>query len=290
MHVILAYCHADLDQAKRWRDWVAELGGVSAHHIHTLTQADNARLDFSVFASSTDVIDYEKETSEWSSGASNTGRSAAGPNSMFRQAAWHAHYTFRAPFLFIEPDCIPLAPDWLDRIETEYEACGKPFMGALVPRSAAGTPQHMSGNAVYPADVATRCTSIMLARHWAWDVAGAEQVVPMMHETKLIQHSFRHPGFTSQDQFVTDVSPEARVFHSCKDGSIIPFLRGERASIPMVKQRYERVDSPIPAPVFKTRSKSGKRIKAKRFYSPETLQRLRDNLAKARAKKAALAA
>jgi hypothetical protein len=59
----------------------------------------------------------------------------------------------------------------------------------------------------------------------AFDIAGAQEVVPKSHFTTLIQHKFRYEGFKSRTQFDAVIDKNAVVFHSCKDGSIYQYLR-----------------------------------------------------------------
>lgn len=73
-----------------------------------------------------------------------------GPNQMFYEAIAYLYTGVANPadvaagikhmdpkmdngrFLWWEPDAIPLHPNWIDRLETEYNVAGKPFMGAKV--------------------------------------------------------------------------------------------------------------------------------------------------------------
>jgi hypothetical protein len=238
MNIAMA-CHSgDQDQAERLLDWVAELGGVSKHRLflmpakgQMLSRAKMAMTEEGnpLFESVILLTDYEGVQSDWS--ASNAPvRDASGPNSMFRQFAWHFHLNALGPWFFCEPDAIPLRPDWADRIEAEYLASRKLYMGARVPRNG-DTPEHSTGNMVLPQDAAVLSQKLMLPRfaefpdgrriEVAFDVAGADDVLANFHETRLIQHVFRGPELNSLES----IRDDAVIFHTCKRGEIIPLLR-----------------------------------------------------------------
>ncbi len=238
MRVCISIAEHELPMAHRWFDWICELGGTEGHSLHLIPVSGldisalipKARKAFgmNVFT----IKDEEGETSDWQ--AKDLVRSASGPNSAFRQVAWDTYMNKRGPYFWCELDCIPLKKDWLNRLEAEYASCGKPFMGAKV--EIESVPPHMSGNAIYPTNVPELAPMIVQRLHWvprgqsqrfelAFDVAGAKDVLPKAHFTKLVQHIFRHKGFESRFEFDAVIDPNAVVFHSCKDGSIFKYLR-----------------------------------------------------------------
>lgn len=229
MNVALAYHKGDRDQAVRWMEWVRDLGGIGSHQLFTICAFDCEPIEG--ILPSTMIPDSERVPGgEWS--ASSAARSAAAPNAMLRTFAWHFHLQKLGPWAFIEPDCIPLKPGWIDSLEQEYLLAGKPFMGArvLIPN----VPEHLTGNSLMPENVPELAPSLIMRTNWitegkeyelAFDIAGAKEVLPQSHFSVLIQHKFRHPGFKTREEFEATIDPRAVVFHSCKDGSIYPFLR-----------------------------------------------------------------
>jgi len=115
-------------------------------------------------------------------------------NAAFEFIGRIAESEFKAPFLFMEPDAIPLCNGWIDQIEAEYKTCGKPFMGDFVQTQGydhlKSVPNHMSGIAVYTNFLSYQAPSIFRNEVNAWDIVSAKDVVPKMHRTKLIQHDF----------------------------------------------------------------------------------------------------
>lgn len=175
------------------------------------------------------VKDWMGIESEWASTHVQQ-RSADGPNSSFRQLARHFADNNLGPFAFIEVDCIPLCPDWLDRLEAEYRRAGRKYMGNIVRVDT--IPEHMTGNGVYAQDTAHVAINLMLPRYAviegkqlevAFDVAGAPDILPNAHITNLIIHRFRHPPLSRAEFHSLDSN--AVLYHSDKTGSTIPFIR-----------------------------------------------------------------
>jgi hypothetical protein len=161
-------------------------------------------------------------------------------NQMFEYAAKHIRSSYRAAFLWLEPDCVPLTPDWLDKIADAYERCPQKFMGPLVEnKDQPGLPAvHLSGCSVYPNDafdiMADHCKG-----EAAFDIASADVVVKLgrARDTKLIAHMWGlrdlPPTFVSErtpespkNAMTLDQIPNGAVlWHRCKDGTLFSVLR-----------------------------------------------------------------
>jgi hypothetical protein len=241
LNIAISLVEHEDELALKWFSWVAELGGTEGHNlfllpahgynaINVIAQAKQA------FQSVTVLQDSEKEKSDWQN--PEPLRSASGPNSSFRQFAWHFYYAKLGPYFWCEIDCIPTRKDWLDKLQSEYRSCGKPFMGAKV--EIERVPLHLSGNACYPQNVPEVAPTLVMRTNWtvegkeyelAFDIAGAVETLRQAAFTNLIQHKFRHPGFKTRAEYEATIDRNAVVFHSCKDGSIIPFLREDLGGV-----------------------------------------------------------
>ena len=89
------------------------------------------------------------------------------------------------PFVWLEPDSIPLKRGWLKTLNTEYERCKKPYM-----ISSDSAPPHdfCGGIGVYGPDTHWLIPSYF-ASH-GWDKWMIEQIPELVHRTPLIQHSY----------------------------------------------------------------------------------------------------
>lgn len=151
-----------------------------------------------------------------------------GPNLVFQQVLWLYHYKkLRGPFLWCEPDCIPIQPRWLDDLFEEYVNTGRPFMGALVDQkneNGQHIPRHMTGNGIYPEDAHLQAPMMLEARLTPWDVFAAKQIMAKAHFTRLIQHEYRHQEIMSQPEMFGVLRPGACLFHTDKFGAIVRLL------------------------------------------------------------------
>jgi hypothetical protein len=167
-------------------------------------------------------------------------------NSVFSETALHV-FTEKGygepAWYFFELDNTPMCRDWLGQLQTEYNLAKMPCMG-VVNKTFRGTKElrkqdgnHLVGTAIYPVDLWSR---VKLCRHIntlpdPFDVAMQWEVVPMSHDTVLIQHSwgthkYVKKGARIECKPVTDrpgngdyanpVSPRAVVVHGCKDSSL----------------------------------------------------------------------
>ncbi len=236
MNVVLPFSLYDYDQAVDWIEWVAEFCGIQERHVLWLlpfkgmNSSRTTEAAKKAFKFVHEIQDAEGITSDWKS--DDQFRDARGPNSMFRQAAWHFYLQKKGAWLFCEPDCIPTKPDAFDLIEKEYQSCGKDFMGAYVNINGR---ERMNGSGVYPDNAVQLAPSLVKALEYpngsevAFDMAGAMEVMNQVHFSKLFQHVYwarenQAPTFPGDRHLL---EPETAFFHRNKDGTLIDMLRGE---------------------------------------------------------------
>lgn len=237
MHIAMAFHSVDKPQVARWLQWVEELGGIGRHTLW-LMPAKSQVADFRTTIPFRTIRDEYGTETDWAL-TNDPVRDAAGANTMIRQMAWHFYGLKDGPWMFCEPDAIPLREGWHDSLEDEYRAAGKRFMGAIVPGRANDYPDHPTGNMVWPQDTILS-QKLMLPTHatfgdrtveLAFDVAAAEDILgPNFHNTRLIQHVFRGPKFELADDLAR-LDPQAVVFHTDKDGGLIQLLRKRKNGV-----------------------------------------------------------
>jgi len=135
--------------------------------------------------------------------------------------AWAANQKYKQPFLWMEPDAVPLVKGWLNDIENAYNEKGRPFMGDFVAINGVmphGV-DHMSGIAVYHHDMPRLAPSIFNNDRIAWDIASANAVTRQMHRTNLIHHDWV-PTKEWRREFVNAscVRSGAVIYHPDKKG------------------------------------------------------------------------
>jgi hypothetical protein len=207
-----------LELGVKWLEWVAELPGTAQHELVILVPAD---------------IKLPETTKAWKNvirlhDRNNVAMWPTGPNLSIQQILWWQFLNkLQEPVFWMESDAIPLKPYWIDAWRDEYESKKKPFMGSLVPAHQT-TPEHMSGVGIYPPKSMYLAPRLFEARGTAFDVYAANQIVPLMHQTRLYQHIWRHPPITTMEEYSRIIDPKANIFHSDKFGALIDLMRAQR--------------------------------------------------------------
>lgn len=155
-----------------------------------------------------------------------------GPNWAFQHTARHMKQT-RRPWFWMEADCIPLQPDWLDALSHEYRLCRRPIMGVIVPGMG-----HCNGTAIYPPNFCDLSREAMRCTDVAWDGLMRKETIHLTHDAShLMCHvwgikngSARPFGgdpavFRSWKDVTRWVDLNAVVFHRSKNSSLIDRLR-----------------------------------------------------------------
>jgi hypothetical protein len=254
---VVPYCSKDVDQARQLLHWIGVLSPKLAPHC-CLMAADSlvpheikvelGNLAKGIFHfAETAVVNVPLDVTGWPKAS----------NAMFRIASQHVHECFKLPFLWLEPDCIPLRPSWLDELAVAYNACPKRFMGAMIASNQPPLPPlHMAGCAVYPND-ATRDMAQFTTTEAPWDIANAPYVVPRAYPTPLIQHVWGEPGLPPVFKEVKEATdpvntvtldllrPDAVLFHRVKGSSLIDLLRKKRQSLPPATEPTPATEAPM---------------------------------------------
>ena len=222
MIVVFPFSTVDEDLALKNAKWWNELGGCRGHEA--LVCYDARCTPATVEAIGQEMLKCFDKVHRLIAQAAVDGW-PEGANYFFRLcASWLDARTGKYPcYLWMEPDAIPLREGWLEKLVLEYNAAKKPFMGDRV--AVEDIPVHMSGIGFYQNPIHRLAGEAYRAADTAWDMAAKDQIIPNAHFTRLIEHAWKHPKFTSIDELRTQIRPEAVLFHASKDGSLIDILR-----------------------------------------------------------------
>lgn len=170
-----------------------------------------------------------------------------GPNSYWKYTIEYLkEIDNKQPWFWMEMDCIPLKPDWVNILEDAYNKCGKPCFGTIQNTTTVtkegykiNIAEHLQGTAVYPPNFHELCTiwEYVDQLPTAFDVVTQWEVIPKTADTKLIQQGFRtlnykflHDPFRIQGEDNGDmkgivsyndpIDPCAIIHHGCKDTSL----------------------------------------------------------------------
>lgn len=88
------------------------------------------------------------------------------------QSIAHKMAQQECPWLFMEADAVALTPDWLEKLQREYDCSTKPFMGPKVHQMG-----HYNGVMIYPANAANRMPRAMsCGAGQAFDMVAREDI------------------------------------------------------------------------------------------------------------------
>lgn len=237
---VLPFHRGDLSLAQRLLGWIVELGGRQEHDL-LLVWDKKLRVDETatiVEAGKKAFKGVVKTTTPWSMPDETWPK---GANWMFETALKTAK-AFNRPFLWLEPDCLPLKTGWLEKIKSDYEKSGSAFMGMVYRAGHSGLPEKvMSGVGVYPADAHQRLSQRLQQTRMklAFDVGLADLIVPEARNSKLIWHFFGEVGLpptfvrkkeatSPRNALEVKVIPKQAVLaHRVKDGSLVEILRSK---------------------------------------------------------------
>lgn len=164
-----------------------------------------------------------------------------GANWLFTAAIRYVQRSLHMPFLWLEPDSVPMREGWLERLESEYENTDKLFMGA--PIDLQGNQRGIAGVAVYPKDTLDLIGSWLSNPNVPFDVAAGRIIWPMAHVTPLIYHwwgskekppTFReyHSPKNPDNTLLVDLLPsETVLYHRVKDFSLLDILERRLSTV-----------------------------------------------------------
>lgn len=230
MNVFLAFHDGDALLASNLLLWLKEINGYSGCEFYFVVDPDtDSGLVFCAkkLANPKSMFFLDKPVKGW----------IAGSNALWLKAAEEAQ-KIGEPWLFLEPDAVPIRASWMVEIESEYKRVGKDYMGALIEHKNSFQPNpYLEGCSVYPANAFSEIGG-MVTREKSWTLSTAGYVVPRGTNSKLFQHLWGEkdnpPTFARHAMAGTNVfglnyiQPQTVLFHRSKDGSLIRLLREKR--------------------------------------------------------------
>lgn len=239
--IVLPFCKSDADKAVRLLQWIKELGGCPENECVTIAASDvpdlierdiNVLAHMDVFAAAYPIRAPFKLPDE---------KHPIGPNWMFETVLKYFHRNKQTrPFLWLEPDAVPMRSGWLQDIEKEYArcvalkkrilACTADFTNPKWPKTIA------SGTAVYPPNAWEIYKSLQTNRKVAWDIQFADKVMPMVMKSRTILSRFNRNLPPTYFRTKTEKAPPNAIYldqipsatalvHPDKDGSLMKLLK-----------------------------------------------------------------
>jgi hypothetical protein len=125
-------------------------------------------------------------------------------------------------YLLFEPDCVPLARDWIDRLSSEWEltaSSGKLAFGHWHQQGDQST-LHMNGNAVFRTDFFDKEGVLVGPALQGWDYFYRERLIPISRDSNLIYQWYNRPSISLEElSNITKNGIRPVLFHGIKDSS-----------------------------------------------------------------------
>lgn len=227
MLVIYPMHAGDQENALLNAQWIAHLGSVEKHQcllVHDRFTDPQIATDVKNALASAFRRVVQMPLREGAPGIKGT-------NLLFRRAVRQVAASSAGPFLWMNPDSIPLREGWLDAIEVAYKMLpkGKRFLGCYCTDSV----PRMAAVGVYPQDCEEHAPNLVMADANPFHLNAAPQIVPQMAHTELIVDSY--------DIAYGLNHPRAVLWHGspdCRDGTLIGWLESSEAdtsALPIVE-------------------------------------------------------
>lgn len=238
MLVISGFCSEDLEAATELHQWISELDTNSNHEL--LLVGSSGLSDEQISG----VMKVARQSFPVARAIRQVGPDPkswpAGPNSMFKTAMEWVKKTGKGPFIWIEPDMIPVCPGWLNKLESDYRTVGKPFYGVIH-----NTPfRHLNGGAIYPVNIGAFNPHIFGASRLPFDCVRPELTLKHAHNSNLMQRMLADPSANQAMHFpdkesLNVIKTETVLFHGCKDLSLVQRLRERNGiHVPALKSKF----------------------------------------------------
>ncbi len=222
--IVLPFCKKDKPSAIRLLKWISELGGCPDNDCLLIGSNEIDKVDF-------DVSMFRSHLFIQPSFPLKDETHPIGPNRMFETALLHMTRTGATkPFLWLEPDCVPMRAGWIKSIEEEYATAikaQKTILASVVElKDERFPPRIPSGVAVYPPDAWKIYSKIQTNRKIAWDIQFADAAIKLTKpSTRITSRMNRNypPTFVSKRttqthaMTVDQIPPSAVLFHPSKD-------------------------------------------------------------------------
>ena len=248
MNIVFAYHNGDAELALLSAKAITSFG-INMRHKATVCATNDSALLFDI------IEELKKSFPEVKRIIAQDGYNGwpLGPNQMFSDAAAQC-YSVNEPWMFWEPDCVPMKSGWADDLETEFRKepaiLGHQYEGGVA-INGKNIYKMIVGSAVYPPNFLDFCPSARsldnynLAYRQAgtmpdpWDVRCRWNFMAIGRDCPLMRTYWRSVNYQWKDGkivfFAEDpesqaiqgvtcpdrvISSQAVVIHGCKDGSL----------------------------------------------------------------------
>lgn len=257
---VTTFCQKDIGLLQKRAEFMTFIGVKPLHDLLLIGDSDVSGVQLAEAAKLHQPLFRNVTTRQIKNSQSNEGW-PRNCNKAFRNTIWLVHGMFKPKFenrpyrgwFYFESDITPLIPDFLVKMEQEYNQFRKPLMGVVGSITADdGRPiRHMNGAAIYPFGMQHYGEQLMLVDNLPWDVAGLSgNKLRDVHDMTHAKYSMHFSTFeyrpVSAGRFKATKRPHGKaafevdvdtnghwIHHGCKDGTLIQILMGKQDADPL---------------------------------------------------------
>jgi hypothetical protein len=248
MNIVFAYHNGDAELALLSAKAITSLG-INMRHKATVCATNDSALLFDI------IEELKKSFPEVGRIIAQDGYNGwpLGPNQMFSDAAAQC-YAVNEPWMFWEPDCVPMKQGWADDLEAEFRKepaiLGHQYEGGMA-TNGKNIYKMIVGSAIYPPNFLDFCPSARSLDNYnlayrsagtipePWDVRCRWNFMAVGRDCPLLRTYWKSVNYQWKDGkiifFAEDpeaqavqgvtcpdrvISSKAVVIHGCKDGSL----------------------------------------------------------------------
>ena len=234
--IVIPFCKTDGAQAEQLCDWIFQLNeSVPIGHVLLVAAAD-VHPELMTKVQLAAEVAFNTVTI-FRDGGNTAPTKNEKINRMILNASEFVAKHFNWPFVLLEPDSVPLKPEWIEAIATAYESQPKRFLGSFMQFQAADKSNKLclARSGVYPVNAADTLRAFC-GTAAPFNMLAGETIIPMANKSGLFQQL--------EIKDVADlakVRPDAVVVHGDKRSILLTSLQPAEKS-------PESTEAPKPPP------------------------------------------
>src|ERR1035437_8682977 len=118
--IVIPFCKGDGAMAEKLCDWIFFLNNKESRGYCLLVMSSDVHAEMATKVQLAAEVAFESVSMIQQTTGSAT--KSEGTNRSFLHAATFVNANFKWPFLFLEPDCVPLQSHWLESLSEAYRS------------------------------------------------------------------------------------------------------------------------------------------------------------------------
>src|ERR1035437_1325445 len=227
--IAIPFCKGDGAMAEKLCDWIFFLNGKQSRGHCLLVPSGDIHAELVTKVQLAAEVSFESVSVCPNTTPTPAPTKFEGTNRAFLNAATFVNTNFKWPFLFLEPDCVPLQSHWLESLSEAYRSQPKRYMGPIMKYTLPDKTEKLflARVAVYPPD-AVNDLKQYCGTPQEFSLMAGENLVRMSAKSQLFQQMQYKDGADK-----AKLRSDAVLLHGDKKGQLMSVLRGELKPAPV---------------------------------------------------------